>query len=39
MLLKKDGYNAQIKYIEDKIPNFTSLATNTSLNGKIKRNT
>ena len=35
MLLKKDGYNAQIKYTEDKIPNFTNLATNTSLNGKI----
>ena len=31
---KKDVYNAKIKNIEDKIPNNTNLATNTSLNAK-----
>ena len=31
---KKDVYNAKIKDIEDKIPNNTNLATNTSLNAK-----
>ena len=32
--VKKDVYNAQIKNIEDKIPDITSLATNTT-NAKI----
>ena len=32
---KKDVYNAKIKYIEDKIPDITNLATNTTLNAKI----
>ena len=32
---KKDVYNAQIKTIEDKIPDITTLATNASLNSKI----
>ena len=31
ILLKKDVYNAQIKNIEDKLPNITNLATNTTL--------
>ena len=35
ILLKKDVYNAKIKNIEDKIPDITNLATNTSLNAKI----
>ena len=35
MLLKKDVYNAKIKNIEDKIPDTTKLATNTSLNAEI----
>ena len=35
MLLKKDVYNAKIKNIEDKIPDITNLATNTTLNTKI----
>ena len=34
-LLKKDVYNAKITNIEDKIPNITRLATNTTLNTKI----
>ena len=34
MSLKKDVYNANIKNIKDKIPDITSLATNTSLNSK-----
>ena len=34
-VVKKDGNNAKIKNIEDKIPDITSLATNTSLNAKI----
>ena len=33
--VKKDVYNAKIKSIEDKIPNITNLATNTSLDAKI----
>ena len=33
--MKKDVYNAKIKSIEDKIPNITNLATNTTLNSKI----
>ena len=37
ILLKKmyNVYNAKIKNIEDKIPDITNLATNTSLNAKI----
>ena len=34
-VIKKDLYNAKIKNIEDKIPDITNLATNTSLNAKI----
>ena len=34
-VVKKDVYNVKIKYIEDKIPNITNLATNTTLNAKI----
>ena len=34
-VVKKDVYNAQIKDIEDKTPDITSLATNTTLNAKI----
>ena len=34
-VVKKDVYNAQIKDIEDKSPDITSLATNTTLNAKI----
>ena len=34
-VVKKDVYNAKIKDIEDKIPNITNLATNTTLNAKI----
>ena len=33
-LLKKDVYNAKIKNIEDKIPDITNLAVNTTLNSK-----
>ena len=33
--MKKVVCNAKIKNIEDKIPDITNLATNTSLNGKI----
>ena len=32
---RKDIYNAKIKDIEDKIPDITNLATNTTLNAKI----
>ena len=35
MSLKKDVYNAKNKNIEDKIPDITNLATNTTLNAKI----
>ena len=35
MLLKKDEYNTKIKDVEDKIPNITNLATNTTINAKI----
>ena len=31
MLLRKDEYNVKIKNIEDKIPDITSLVTNTNL--------
>ena len=33
-VVKKDVYNAKIKDIEDKIPDITNLATNTTLNTK-----
>ena len=33
--VQKDLYNANIKNIEDKIPDITNLATNTTLNAKI----
>ena len=36
-VVKKDVYNAKIKYIEDKIPNITNLATSTTLNAKINK--
>ena len=32
---KKDAYNAKMNSIEDKIPDVTNLATNTTLNAKI----
>ena len=32
---KKDVYNAKIKNIESEIPDFTNIATNTTLNSKI----
>ena len=35
LLLRKDAYNAKIKNIEDKTPNITNLATNTTLNANI----
>ena len=34
-VVKKDVYNAQIKNIENKIPDITNLAINTSFNAKI----
>ena len=34
-VVKKDVYNAQIKNIENKIPNITNLTTNTTPNAKI----
>ena len=34
-VVEKDGYNAKIKNIEDKIPGITNLATNASLNANI----
>ena len=34
-MLLKDVYNAKMKDIEDKIPDNTDLATNTTLNAKI----
>ena len=33
--IKKDVYNYKIKNIEDKIPDITNLATETTLNAKI----
>ena len=33
--VKKDVYNANVKDIEDEIPDITILATNTSLNVEI----
>ena len=35
MLLKKDVYYAKIINIEDKIPDITNLATNTTINFEI----
>ena len=35
-VVKKDVYNAKSKNIEDKIADITNLATNTTLNAKIK---
>ena len=35
-VVKKDVHNAKIKDIEDKIPDNTNLAANTTLNTKIK---
>ena len=34
-VVKKDVYNSKIKNTEDKIPDITNLATNTTLNIKI----
>ena len=34
-VVKKNEYNANIRNIEDKLPDFTNLATITSLNAKI----
>ena len=34
-VVKKDVYNANMRNIEDKLPDFTNLATITSLNAKI----
>ena len=34
-VVKKDVYNAEIKNIEDKIPDTINLATKTTLNAKI----
>ena len=34
-VVKEDVYNAKIKNIEDKIPDITNLATNTTLNAKM----
>ena len=36
-VVKKDVYNAKIKDIEDKIPDMTNLATNTTLSAKINK--
>ena len=36
-MLKKTEYNDKIKYIEDKIPDFTNLAATTTLNAKINQ--
>ena len=41
-VLKTDVYNAKVKDIEDKIPDITNLATDTTLHAKkmrLKRNT
>ena len=35
-VVKKDVYNAKIKNIEDKIPDITNVATNTTLYAKRK---
>ena len=36
-MLKKDVYNANIKNIENKIPDIIDLATNTTLNAKVNK--
>ena len=36
-VVEKDVYNSKIKSIEDKIPDVTSLATNTTVNAKINQ--
>ena len=36
-VVKKDVYNAKIENIEDKIPDITNLATNTTLKAKINK--
>ena len=36
-VIKTDIYNAKSKNIEDKIPDITNLATNTTLNDKINK--
>ena len=36
-VVKKDVYHAKIKDIEDKIPDITNLATNTTLNAKMNK--
>ena len=33
-IIKKDVYNTKIKIVEDKIPDISNLATNTTLNAK-----
>ena len=33
-VVEKDVYNSKIKNVEDKIPDITNLATNTTLNAK-----
>ena len=33
-IVKKDVYNTKIKIVEDKIPDISNLATNTTLNAK-----
>ena len=38
-VVKKDVYNPRIKDIEDKIPDITNLATNTTLNAKMRLKT
>ena len=34
-IVNKDAFNAKVKNIEDKTPDITNLATNTTLNAKI----
>ena len=34
-IVKKDLYDAKVKYIEDKIPDITNVATNSTVNAKI----
>ena len=35
-IVKKDAYKTKIKNIENEIPDITNIATNTTLNAKIK---
>ena len=37
MVVKKTEFNANIKYIEDKIPDITNLAAKTIVNTKINK--